>query len=175
MIKKIFDISDDEKKLFQEAMSDFQKISDFQRAREQERTASTTFPFAGARVLNNSQNISNNITADTQIHFARSGLQHKLLNQLRQGKLKINATLDLHQLTIDQATTATDIFLQQCSSNNKRVILIIHGKGNLSQHNIPVLKNFINSYLRSHPLVLAFYSAKNKHGGTGAVYALVKI
>lgn len=115
------------------------------------------------------------ITGEDKITFSRSGLQHKRFTQLRQGKISIEATLDLHRHTIDEAIHATDHFLKQCHQKNLRSLCIIHGKGHYSTDNKPVIKNLLNHYLRQHPLVLAFHSTKNKHGGTGAIYVLIKI
>src|ERR1700722_10480309 len=44
-----------------------------------------------------------NITSEEKLFFARTGLQHKLLQQLKQGKININSSLDLHGLTVNQA------------------------------------------------------------------------
>ncbi|OGT43937.1 MAG: hypothetical protein A3F13_00645 [Gammaproteobacteria bacterium RIFCSPHIGHO2_12_FULL_40_19] len=114
------------------------------------------------------------ITGEDVIGFSRPGLQHKRFAQLRQGKTRIEATLDLHQHTTDEAIHATDIFLKQSHKNHLRLVCIIHGKGHYSADNKPVIKNLLNHFLRQHPLVLAFHSSKNKHGGTGAIYVLIK-
>lgn len=114
------------------------------------------------------------VTGDENMTFSRPGLQHKRFTQLRQGKTPIEATLDLHEHTTDEAIHATDTFLKHCHQKNFRSLCIIHGKGHYSADNKPVIKNLLNQYLRQHPLVLAFHSTKKKHGGTGAIYVLIK-
>lgn len=114
------------------------------------------------------------VTGEEVIAFARTGLQHKHITALRQGKTKLDATLDLHEHTSDEAIQAVDRFLKRCFEKQYRFVCIIHGKGHLSFENKPVLKNLLNAFLRDHPLVIAFHSAKNKHGGTGALYVRLK-
>jgi DNA-nicking Smr family endonuclease len=114
------------------------------------------------------------IAGEDVIAFSRPGLQNKRFTQLRQGKSRIEATLDLHQHTSDEAIRATDNFLKQSHLNHLRSVCIIHGKGNYSADNKPIIKNLLNHYLRKHPLVLGFHSTKNKHGGAGAIYVLIK-
>lgn len=114
------------------------------------------------------------ISSEDILSFSRDGLQHKRFTQLRQGKTRPEATLDLHEHTSDQAIHATDAFLKRCHERHIRYACIIHGKGLYSTDNKPVIKNLLNHYLRQHPLVIAFHSAKNKDGGAGALYLIIK-
>ena len=115
-----------------------------------------------------------NITSEEKLFFARTGLQHKLLQQLKQGKINISSSLDLHGLTINQARKNIDIFIQKAKINHFRFIHIIHGKSKSSLE-YPILKNHVNHWLKQIPDVLAFCSATPKDGGTGAIYVLLKI
>lgn len=115
------------------------------------------------------------ITAETILSFSKPGLQHKHIAQLRQGKIRSEATLDLHQHTCHEAIQATDDFLKRCQNRRLRAICIIHGKGHYSVGGQPILKNLLNTYLKQHPAVLAFHSAKSNHGGAGALYVLIKV
>ena len=107
------------------------------------------------------------------LSFSRSGLQHKVLKQLRQGKNPIEHTLDLHGFTVDQARSTLSAFLCECESEGVRYLKIVHGKGYRSK-NKPVIKPMLNHWLRSIENVLAFHSAQPADGGTGAVYVLLK-
>lgn len=98
------------------------------------------------------------------ISFARAGVQHKRFSQLSRGKIRIEATIDLHEHTSDEAITAIEHFLTRCQQSGFRTACIIHGKGLYSTDNKPVLKNLLNSFLRQHPMVLAFHSEKNNPG-----------
>ena len=107
------------------------------------------------------------------LNFSRSGMQHKALKLLRQGKNPIEHTLDLHGLTVDQARSTLFAFLRECEAEGVRYVVIIHGKGYRSK-NKPVIKPMLNHWLRSVENVLAFHSAQPVNGGTGAVYAILK-
>lgn len=107
------------------------------------------------------------------LSFSRSGLQHKVLKQLRQGKNPIEHTLDLHGLTVDQARSTLSAFLGECESADVRYVMIVHGKGYRSKYK-PVIKPMLNRWLRNVENVLAFHSAQPADGGTGAVYVLLR-
>ncbi len=109
-----------------------------------------------------------------ELIFARPGLQHGQLAKLRRGRFSINAELDLHGMTSVTARHALATFLRNCRINGARCVRIVHGKGHGSKHKIPVLKNKVNKWLRQREEVLAFCSARQVDGGTGAVYVLLK-
>lgn len=114
------------------------------------------------------------VTADEFLSFAKSGLQIRVLRKLRRGEMKIEAQLDLHGLTLEQAHHALDLFLEQSIKLQRRCVIIIHGKGRGGKTTHPVLKNQVNNWLRQYANVLAFCTAKPADGGTGAVYVLLK-
>lgn len=107
------------------------------------------------------------------IEFARPGLQHKVLRNLRNGKYNVEATLDLHGMNTVEARKALSQFLNHCQHRRIRHVLIIHGKGHTAQK--PILKNKLNHWLRQTSTVLAFCSATIREGRSGALYALLKI
>lgn len=107
------------------------------------------------------------------LSFSRSGLQHKVLKKLRQGKNPIEHALDLHGLTVNQARHELLEFLGECEAAGVRHAIIVHGKGFRSKDK-PVIKPMINRWLRATDSVLAFHSALPKDGGSGAVYVLLK-
>ncbi len=107
------------------------------------------------------------------LSFSRSGLQHKVLKKLRQGKNPIEHALDLHGLTVEQARRELLEFLGECEAASVRYAIIVHGKGYRSKDK-PVIKPMVNRWLRAVDNVLAFHSAQPADGGTGAVYILLK-
>ena len=115
-----------------------------------------------------------NVSGEEFIFFARAGVQQKLQKQLRQGKLPIEDHHDLHGLTIDNAREDLQDFIHFAQQRQMRCVLLVHGKGYRANVEQPVLKNRVNSWLRQHPDVLAFSSARPRDGGTGAVYILIK-
>ena len=107
------------------------------------------------------------------LSFSRSGLQHKVLKKLRQGKQPVEHALDLHGLTVEQARKELLAFLGECEAAGVSHAIIVHGKGFRSKDK-PVIKPMVNRWLRAVDTVLAFHSAQPKDGGNGAVYVLLK-
>ena len=107
------------------------------------------------------------------LSFSRSGLQHKVLKKLRQGKHPIEHALDLHGLTVEQARGELLEFLGECEAAGVRHAIIVHGKGFRSKDK-PVIKPMVNRWLRAADIVLAFHTAQPKDGGSGAVYVLLR-
>ncbi len=112
---------------------------------------------------------------EDSISFIAPGLQKNVLKKLRKGIFGLSATLDLHGLNSQQANTELTRFLHFSVEDGYRCVHIIHGKGYRSENNQPVLKNEINVCLRQHKDVQAFCSASPQHGGTGAVFVLLKL
>lgn len=109
-----------------------------------------------------------------ELFFCRTGLQHSLLRKLRRGHYSVCAELDLHGLTSDQARAELVFFLNECRAKAIQCVRIVHGKGNGSPQRRPVLKGKVNHWLQQRDEVLAFCSARQVDGGTGAVYVLLK-
>lgn len=112
------------------------------------------------------------LKSDEIIAYKQTSVSHKILRKLRKGQYNVEAKLDLHGMSAEEARNAVSHFLHACIQNGIRVGLIVHGKGQHSQ--MPVLKNKINFWLRELDMVLAFCSAAPAHGGRGAVYVLLK-
>ena len=109
-----------------------------------------------------------------ELLFSRSGVQPAMMKKLRRGQFAIEAELDLHRMTSDEARLATSTFLQLARQGGKRCIRIIHGKGLGSPNKLPVLKTKLNHWLKQRDEILAFCSARPVDGGTGAVYVLLR-
>jgi DNA-nicking Smr family endonuclease len=109
-----------------------------------------------------------------ELLFSRNGVQSQVMRKLRRGQFRLEAELDLHRLTRNQAREAITGFLQRCRQQGWRCVRIIHGKGLGSHNKTPVLKTNVNHWLRQRDEVLAFCSARPADGGTGAVYVLLK-
>ncbi|WP_425411963.1 Smr/MutS family protein [Methylomicrobium agile] len=59
---------------------------------------------------------------------------------MRKGQFGLDAEIDLHGLTSEEAKRQLLIFLQRAVIDGCRCVLIIHGKGYRSPDNLPVLK-----------------------------------
>lgn len=108
-----------------------------------------------------------------ELLFIRPGLQRNILRKLRRGHYSITRQLDLHGLTVPRARQTLSEFLRDCLDHDERCVRIIHGKGNNSPNQQPVLKIKVNTWLRQRSEILAFCSARPTDGGTGAVYVLL--
>jgi DNA-nicking Smr family endonuclease len=108
------------------------------------------------------------------LFFSRTGLQHRLLRQLKRGELRPEAQLDLHGQTIIEAGIQLAEFLAEAQDSGRRCVCVVHGKGHRSSAGRPVLKAQVNQWLRDAPEVLAFSSAQAKDGGMGALYILLR-
>ena len=113
------------------------------------------------------------VEAGETLSYRAPGIQDGVVRKLRRGQYRIQAELDLHGLNRDQARSAVTRFIGDCIARDRRCVRIIHGKGNGSPNSGPVLKSFVDGWLRKHRSVLAFCSARPMDGGTGALYALL--
>jgi len=109
-----------------------------------------------------------------ELIFARPGIQQAVLSKLRRGYFAIRAELDLHGMVVSVAREEITKFLRYCCQHHIRCARIVHGKGYGSKHKQPVLKVKLNEWLQQRDEVLAFCSARQVDGGTGAIYVLIK-
>lgn len=114
---------------------------------------------------------------DEYIEGIASGLDRRLLSRLRRGDFSVQAHVDLHGLTRDEARIRVETFLNESRLRSRRCVLIIHGRGLNSKDQIPVLKDSVRIWLtrgRISRAVLAFATARPTDGGAGAVYVLLR-
>lgn len=107
------------------------------------------------------------------LEYRRPGVQHGVYKQLRMGRYAVDARLDLHRMTVEEARRAVFGFVRDCMAHDIRCALITHGKGE-GRQNPAVLKSHVAHWLPQIEEVLAFHSAQKQHGGSGACYLLLK-
>jgi DNA-nicking Smr family endonuclease len=107
-----------------------------------------------------------------------AGVDIKLLRRLKAGEPRVEARLDLHGRSRDEALRALERFLELARSDGKRCVLVIHGRGAHSHDDAPVLKPLVWRWLANAPAavasVLAFASARPAEGGDGATRLLLR-
>ncbi|MGS2717810.1 DNA endonuclease SmrA [Eionea flava] len=113
------------------------------------------------------------LDANAVLEYQRPGVQHGVYKQLRLGKYAIEARLDLHRMTAEQARLTLYQFVRDCIHHDIRCALVTHGKGE-GRANPAVLKSLVAHWLPQIDEVLAFHSAQKHHGGTGATYIMLK-
>jgi len=109
-----------------------------------------------------------------ELRYLRPGIQALSLQRLRRGQFAIEDTLDLHGLTAAEASIRVQQFLSQSQINGCTAVRIVHGKGYGSTDRQPVLKSRVRQLLIANTSVLAFCSAREQDGGTGAVDVLLR-
>jgi DNA-nicking Smr family endonuclease len=113
------------------------------------------------------------VASGEELVFSREGVQSSILRKLRRGQYRVQAEIDLHGLTVPEAKEALRGFLAHALEQRIRCVRIVHGKGLRSGHRGPVLKGAVSSVLRRVGPVLAYVSARQVDGGTGALYVLL--
>ncbi len=114
------------------------------------------------------------LDTDEALSFARDGIAPNTLRKLRRGDWMIQAQLDLHGMTREEARAALTPFLQAALRQGLRCVRIVHGKGLGSKNRAPVLKEKVRRWLMQSDPVLAFVQARAMDGGGGAVIVLLK-
>lgn len=115
--------------------------------------------------------------SDEYIQGYVQGINSKTFRKFKAGKISIQAHLDLHGLNTLQARIRLLNFMREQYINSRKCVLLIPGRGKNSPLGTPVLRNEVQAWLTQEPLkriVLAFCSAQPNHGGTGALYVLLR-
>jgi DNA-nicking Smr family endonuclease len=114
---------------------------------------------------------------DEYMEGVAPGVDRRLAQRLHRGDYAVQAHIDLHGHTVEEAKVAVEQFVTAAYAAGQRCILLIHGRGRNSKDNRPVLKEQVRIWLshgRLSRLVLAFATAPLTNGGAGAVYVLLR-
>jgi DNA-nicking Smr family endonuclease len=102
-----------------------------------------------------------------------NGVDGATLKKLTRGEREIEATIDLHGMTLDAAHGALRRFVETQVRADKRCLLVITGKGGPERPGR--LKREVPLWLAEwRPPVLAVVPAAPRHGGAGALYVLLQ-
>lgn len=170
--------------LFQRAVKSARPIKDTRRAILPPVAAQT------ARVLNQ-RRLSATGPAPVALvpvsdHYTPAALQHEdsdfvqkscgpdLIRKLKRGVWPVEASLDLHGATLDEARERLEQFLQSCLAHGLKCVRIVHGKGYGSKGGMPVLKQTVRRWLTQFASVLAYSDCQERDGGSGAVQVLLR-
>lgn len=110
------------------------------------------------------------------LSFKRPGVQNGVFRKFKQGRYEAQSRLDLHRMTVEIARGEIFEFIEECYALGLRSVLVIHGKGEsrAEKERSSILKGCVDHWLRELAVVQAFHSAQPQHGGTGAVYVLLR-
>jgi len=170
--------------LFRNAVKDAAPINkartaDVQRAKPKpiaaQRTADELAALEASQLAMYPSPMSWDIGADIEDEqsYLRGGVSPDLLRKLRRGQWTINAEIDLHNHTQDEAHEALMTFMRIARASGHRCVRIIHGKGLSSHQKIPVLRNKVRRWLQQKDEVLAYCEPRPNGGGSGAVLVLL--
>ena len=107
---------------------------------------------------------------------ALAPLERRLRQRLARGVERIDARLDLHGRTQDEAHAALLRFLRRAQHDGARLVLVITGKG-MRDEGRWVLRRQVPLWLALPELrryVIGFEDAHVGHGGEGALYVRVR-
>ncbi len=112
--------------------------------------------------------------AGESLHFHRPSVGRRTMRKLARGNFSVQDEIDLHGLTVPEAKDALQKFIGECEARSYTCVRVVHGKGLGSGDRGPVLKGKVNKWLQQWESVLAFVSARQVDGGTGAIYVLLR-
>ncbi len=113
------------------------------------------------------------LDTDDSLSFRRPGIGPDVLRRLRRGQWALQAEIDLHGLTRDEAREALAVFVADASQRGARCVRVVHGKGIGSPGRLPVLKGKVRAWLVQNDRVIAFVQAPPARGGHGALLVLL--
>ena len=107
---------------------------------------------------------------------ARVSISSDVFKKLKKGLVPVERKLDLHGFKEEEAWQGLNDFLLEVYSQGLRCVLIVHGKGKGygDKGDMGIIKANICAWLENSGLVLAYHTAQGKHGGSGAVYVLIR-
>ncbi|MGE0398631.1 MAG: Smr/MutS family protein [Kofleriaceae bacterium] len=95
--------------------------------------------------------------------------------EMRAGKIRPTATLDLHGERVEPAIAKLRAFLAESSRTGHRCTLIVHGKGTHSEHGAPLREAVLAELLgECSGFVHALATAAATDGGEGATYVMLR-
>jgi DNA-nicking Smr family endonuclease len=112
----------------------------------------------------------------TKIRKKGKEIDRNTEKKINQGRIPIEARIDLHGMTQDQAHIALNQFILSSYNSGKRCVLVITGKGGDGK-SVGVLKRSVPQWLEQSDIdniILRKIKAQPKHGGDGALYIYLR-
>jgi len=175
-------ISDDDSALFRDAVGDVRAVPndkvDLSAQKAPAKTPRAQSGEADDRSVMQSllEELSEHDLLETGEHlaFTAPGVQRSVLRKLKSGRYSVQAEVDLHGYTLNEARAVLSEFIQHARNNRHLCVRVIHGKGRKQSDRAPRMKPAVDMWLQRSKAVLAFCSARDCDGGTGAVYVLLR-
>lgn len=176
-------MSDDDFSLFQSAVQGVKPIThdraDTGKPKADRQRISTlrqaaTIKTGSVKVDGMSDQFVIDVGAEDELYWARDGVQDGQMRKLKAGQVAFEGSIDLHGMSVEKARETLWEFFAEASRLEVRCARITHGKAARLDGKRPLIKSHVNTWLRQHPQVLGFASCLPRHGGTGALYVLLK-
>jgi DNA-nicking Smr family endonuclease len=103
-----------------------------------------------------------------------AGIDRATAERLKRGRLAMEARLDLHGMTQEEAHRALAGFIAASRGSGKRCVLVITGRGAVRGG---VLRSAVPRWLAEpalRPHLLAIATAQPQDGGAGALYVMLR-
>ena len=110
---------------------------------------------------------------DKDKDFERAENKRKYTSAAELKNLPVEAQIDLHGLTREEAWSRLGAFISECSSRRLKKVLIVHGKGKHSEEE-PVLKNLVRSFIEQDKRLGASGHPGGIDGGSGATWVIIR-
>ena len=127
----------------------------------------------GQAVPTSDRNHAKGILSQDGDLFYRAGVQKNTLKNLKRGRFKAHAEIDLHGCTRREALRYLQTFLDRCRAEQLDCVRVVTGRGRSSPGHRSVIREATLDTLRHEPRVLAYSSAPPSDGGSGAFYVLL--
>ncbi len=110
---------------------------------------------------------------------AGSGIDKRTARRIRRGALPIDARIDLHGMTREQAWHRLTRFIAESQAAGRRLVLVVTGKGRRVEDGmaVGVIRREAPLWLARPPnaaRVLDTAPAQPRHGGDGALYVYLR-
>ena len=103
-----------------------------------------------------------------------AGIDRANAERLKRGQHPIEARIDLHGMTQEEAHRALTVFIRGARAGGKRCVLVITGRGRAGGG---VLRTAVPRWLHEpefRPHLLAIATAQPRDGGAGALYVMLR-
>ena len=173
------DTDSDDVDLFRRAMSDARPLQHEERVQKPKKVA----PRARQRRQEERDVLRDSLEADydpreieseDSLRYQRQTVGKRTMRKLARGSFAVQDEIDLHGMTAAEAHVALENFIEDSCLRGFTCVRVVHGKGYGSGERGPVLKRKVATLLRRWRPVLAYVSARQVDGGTGAVYVLLE-
>jgi DNA-nicking Smr family endonuclease len=163
-------LSAEDQAMFLEAVRDAKPLT------ARDRLVVPPAPPAPVRVAVLPPEVKLTVEGDGQRYGARApGVSLAQVAELRTGKMHLEATLDLHGVTVEAGIAKLREFLLESQRLGRRRIRVIHGRGLHSDVGAPLREAVVADLLGPvSGLVRAFASACPSDGGDGATIVVLR-